>query len=156
MLTIRRYMMRGDWTSVGSMYLGRQVPLLFPLFSNPHSSKTESEDDKTYPTFSGTLSYILAPWPNSHTQGHRYDYDMIVIHPSYNIIVSKYDLSIQRYHANPVSVSTPPPRKAQRLQPQNKNEKENDLQIKISRTTAAAVGATWGIWEGYVNISFCD
>jgi len=81
---------------------------------------------------------------------------MIVIHPSYNIIVSKYDLSIQRYHANPVSVSTPPPRKAQRLQPQNKNEKENDLQIKISRTTAAAVGATWGIWEGYVNISFCD
>jgi len=39
--------MRVNWTSVGSMYLGREMPLLFLLFSNLHSSKTESEDDKT-------------------------------------------------------------------------------------------------------------
>jgi hypothetical protein len=47
--------MRGNWTSVGSMYLGREMPLLILLLSKPHSSKTIS-DDKTTPTFSGIMA----------------------------------------------------------------------------------------------------
>ena len=40
-------LMRGNWTSVRSMYLGRKMPLLFLLLSNPYSSKIELEDNKT-------------------------------------------------------------------------------------------------------------
>jgi len=31
--------MRGNWTSVGIIYLGSQMPLLFLLLSNPCSSR---------------------------------------------------------------------------------------------------------------------
>jgi hypothetical protein len=53
-LKYSKVLMRGNWTSVGRMYLGREIPLFFLLFSNPHSSKTELEDDKTSPPFLAT------------------------------------------------------------------------------------------------------
>jgi hypothetical protein len=50
-------LMRGKWTSVGSMYLGREMPLFFLLLSNPYSSKITS-DDKIHPTFSSDYGAI--------------------------------------------------------------------------------------------------
>ncbi len=55
--------MRGIWTSVGSMYLGREMPLFFLLLSNPHSSKTISADDKTHPTFSTGYAQVTVTNP---------------------------------------------------------------------------------------------
>jgi len=57
--------MRGNWTSVGRMYLGREIPLFFLLFSNPHSSKTIS-DDKTHPTFFPTVISSNTEVSSSH------------------------------------------------------------------------------------------
>ncbi len=47
--------MRGNWTSAGRMYLGREIPLFFLLFSNPHSSKSILDDDNINHPFSRSM-----------------------------------------------------------------------------------------------------
>jgi len=43
--------MRGNWTSVGSMYLGMEMPLFFLLLSNPHSSNNIRRRQDDIPPF---------------------------------------------------------------------------------------------------------
>ncbi len=47
-------LMTGNWTSVGSMYLGREMPLFFLLLSNPHSSNNIRRRQDDSPPFLAT------------------------------------------------------------------------------------------------------
>jgi hypothetical protein len=53
-------LMKGNWTSVGSMYLGREIPLFFLLLSNPHSSKTIQKTTRLSSLFSSLQRHLLS------------------------------------------------------------------------------------------------